>query len=117
MKEVSFIRTMDGKGYPRPRRTVEYDLFATPEGDSHTIEQGQSRLFLTGWIVSISPGYEGRIRSMIALPLLEDEERVTPSIIDSFYRDDLIIGFFNDGDEPYTIRRGDIVARLVITPN
>ncbi len=37
-------------------------------------------------------------------------------VIDSDYRGEIFVGLMNTGDQPYTIRPGDRIAQMIITP-
>ena len=70
----------------------------------------------TGFAIAIPPGYEGqvRMRSGLAhdkgLALLN-----APGTVDEGYRGEILVNLVNlDRREPFTIRRGDRIAQLVV---
>ena len=76
---------------------------------------GEIRLVPTGLALAIPQGYEGQIRPRSGLALKHGLTLVnTPGTIDSDYRGELGLALINLGQSPYTIRRGDRLAQLVI---
>jgi dUTP pyrophosphatase len=91
------------------------DLPAAIEGEI-TLAPGEIRLIPTGLILAIPPGYEGQVRPRSGLALRSGITLVnTPGTIDSDYRGELGLAIINLGQKPYTIRRGDRLAQLVIS--
>jgi len=80
------------------------------------LKQGEIRLIPTGLAVSIPPGYEAQIRPRSGLALRHGIGMVnSPGTIDSDYRGEIGIILINWGAEPFTVRRGDRIAQMVIT--
>ncbi|MBI4767119.1 MAG: dUTP diphosphatase, partial [Deltaproteobacteria bacterium] len=73
------------------------------------------RLIPTGLALAIPPGFEGQIRPRSGLALKHGITLVnSPGTIDSDYRGELGLAIINLGQKPYTIRRGDRLAQLVL---
>ena len=73
------------------------------------------RLISTGIYVSIPEGYEAEIRPRSGLALKHGISLVnTPGTIDSDYRGLLSIIMINHGKDPFTVKRGDRIAQMVI---
>ena len=90
------------------------DLSADVEGEV-VIEPGEIKLISSGVYVSIPEGYEAQIRPRSGLALKHGVSLVnTPGTIDSDYRGLLSLIMINHGKEPFTIRRGDRIAQMVI---
>lgn len=80
------------------------------------LEPGEIRLIPTGLAVSIPRGYEGQIRPRSGLALKHGIGMVNaPGTIDSDYRGEIGIIVINWGQKPFSIRRGDRIAQLIIT--
>ncbi len=80
------------------------------------LKPGEIRLIPTGLSVSIPAGYEGQIRPRSGLALKHGIGMVnSPGTIDSDYRGEIGIIIINWGAGPFTIRRGDRIAQMVIT--
>ncbi len=76
---------------------------------------GQIQLVSTGIYLSIPKGYEAEIRPRSGLALKHGISLVnTPGTIDSDYRGLVSLIVINLGQAPYTIRRGDRIAQMVI---
>ena len=90
------------------------DLSADVEGEV-VLKPGEIKLISSGFYISIPEGYEAEIRPRSGLALKHGVSLVnTPGTIDSDYRGLLSLIMINHGKEPFTIRRGDRVAQMVI---
>jgi dUTP pyrophosphatase len=90
------------------------DLPAALEGEV-TLAPGEIRLIPTGLALAIPEGYEGQIRPRSGLALRHGIGLInSPGTIDSDYRGEIGLPVINLGGKPYTIRRGERVAQLVI---
>ena len=90
------------------------DLPAAIEGDL-TLAPGEIRLIPTGLALSIPLGFEGQIRPRSGLALKHGIGLInSPGTIDSDYRGEIGLAVVNLGQKPYTVRRGDRLAQLVI---
>ncbi len=79
------------------------------------LKPGEIRLIPTGLTVSIPRGYEGQIRPRSGLSLKYGIGIVnSPGTIDSDYRGQIHIIVINWGEQPFTIRRGDRIAQMVM---
>jgi dUTP pyrophosphatase len=91
------------------------DLRAATEG-TVSLKPGEIRLIPTGLSVSIPAGYEGQIRARSGLALGHGIGIVnSPGTIDSDYRGEVGIIMINWGQRPFTIKRGDRIAQMVLT--
>lgn len=90
------------------------DLCAAVDGDL-TLEAGEIQLIPTGLSISLPRGYEAQIRPRSGLALRHGLGLVNaPGTIDADYRGEIGLILINWGKEPFTIRRGDRVAQMVI---
>jgi dUTP pyrophosphatase len=90
------------------------DLSAAVEQEV-TLAPGEIRLIPTGLALAIPEGYEGQIRPRSGLALKHGIGLInSPGTIDSDYRGEIGLPVINLGPAPYTIRRGERVAQLVI---
>lgn len=82
-----------------------------------TIAPGEIVLVPTGFAVAIPPGFEIQVRPRSGLAVKHGITIVnSPGTIDADYRGEVKIGLINLGREPFTLRRGDRVAQLVLAP-
>jgi dUTP pyrophosphatase len=80
------------------------------------LKPGDIKLIPTGLIVSIPTGYEGQIRPRSGLALNHGIGMVnTPGTIDSDYRGEIGLIVINWGQKPFTIRRGDRIAQMIVS--
>jgi len=71
----------------------------------------------TGLVLEIPPGWEGQVRPRSGLALRHGLTVVNaPGTVDSDYRGEVAVLLVNLGTDPYTVRRGDRVAQLVLAP-
>jgi dUTP pyrophosphatase len=90
------------------------DLAAALEGEV-TLAPGEIRLIPTGLALAIPEGFEGQIRPRSGLALKHGISLSnSPGTIDSDYRGEIGLPVINLGSRPYTIRRGERLAQLVI---
>ena len=71
----------------------------------------------TGLVVEIPVGWEGQVRPRSGLAAKWGVTLTnSPGTIDSDYRGEVQILLVNLGDAPFTVRRGDRIAQLVVAP-
>jgi dUTP pyrophosphatase len=69
----------------------------------------------TGLVLEIPPGFEGQVRPRSGLALAHGVTVANaPGTIDSDYRGEVAVILVNLGDQPYTVRRGERIAQLVV---
>jgi len=90
------------------------DLHAAVTEDL-TIQAGEIRLIPTGLSISLPKGYEAQVRARSGLALRHGLGLVnSPGTIDADYRGEIGVIVINWGTEPFTVRRGDRIAQMVI---
>lgn len=118
--DVMFQREPGAEDIPLPSYatpgSVGLDLCAAVESEV-ILNPSERKLIPTGLRVAIPEGFEGQVRPRSGLALRNGIGLVnSPGTIDSDYRGPLQIIMINFSDEPFTIRRGDRIAQLVIGP-
>jgi len=92
------------------------DLFAYLEKEV-TLEPGERKMIPTGIAVAIPEGFEGQVRPRSGLAIQKGIGIVNgPGTIDSDYRGEINVLLINFGKEPFTIRNGERIAQMVISP-
>ena len=92
------------------------DLSAACEGEV-TVAPGQIVLVPAGIYIAVPPGYEAQVRARSGLALRHGLVIVNgPGTIDSDYRGEVGIIIGNIGSQPFTVKRGQRIAQLVIQP-
>jgi dUTP pyrophosphatase len=78
---------------------------------------GTRALIPTGLAVEIPPGFEAQIRPRSGLALRHGVTLLnSPGTIDSDYRGEIQVLVINLGDRPYTVRRAERIAQMIVAP-
>jgi len=81
------------------------------------IKPKTSSLIPTGLTVAFSNDYEIQIRPRSGLAAKNNISVLnTPGTIDSDYRGEIKIIIYNHGSEEFTIKNGDRIAQMILTP-
>ena len=120
MIRVKILRLPHARDLPLPEPaspgSAGLDLRAAIDGEE-TLRPGARARIPTGIAVGIPPGWEGQVRPRSGLAWRHGVALVNaPGTIDSDYRGEIAVLLVNLGEEPFTLRRGDRVAQLVIAP-
>lgn len=90
------------------------DIYAAVETDT-IIPPGETALIPAGFSIELPPGFEGQVRPRSGLAIKHGIGILNaPGTIDSDYRGEVKVILSNFGKNPFTIRRGDRIAQLVI---
>jgi dUTP pyrophosphatase len=80
-----------------------------------TIQPSESLLVPTGYSIELPEGIEAEVRPRSGLAIKHQIGILnSPGTIDSDYRGEIKVILTNFGKEPFTIRRGDRIAQLVV---
>ncbi len=119
---IALARLPHGQGLPLPAyETADaagMDLrAAVPEDEPITLRPGARIAVPTGLTMAIPRGYEGQVRPRSGLAIKSGITCLnSPGTIDSDYRGEVKVILINHGAEDVSIRRGDRIAQLLITP-
>jgi dUTP pyrophosphatase len=92
------------------------DLRAAIAGDL-VVAPGARALVPTGICLELPAGWEGQVRPRSGLALRHGVTLLnSPGTVDCDYRGEVAVILVNLGSEPFTVRRGDRVAQLVVAP-
>ena len=116
--QVRRLRPEHDSDIPLPRYMTPYssgmDLCAAVEGEQ-IIGVGAIEVIVTGITIALPQGFEAQVRPRSGLAFKHGIGIInSPGTIDADYRGEIKIALINLGTEPYTIRRGDRIAQLVI---
>jgi dUTP pyrophosphatase len=120
--ELRVLRLAHAAGLPLPAYATEgaagMDLIAAlPESSPLTLDEGARAAVPTGLVVAIPEGHEGQVRARSGRALREGLAVLNaPGTIDWDYRGELKVLVVNLGRDPITLRRGERIAQLVVTP-
>jgi dUTP pyrophosphatase len=103
---------------PLPRYMTPHaagmDIYAAVE-TALEIAGGDIALIPTGFAMALPQGFEAQVRPRSGLAVNHGVTIVNaPGTIDSDYRGEIKVGLINLGKAPYTIRRGERIAQMVI---
>ncbi len=112
------IKKIDDYDLPLPAYETKgssgMDIRAWTEEDI-VLNPGEIKLVPTGISISLPRGYEAQIRPRSGLALKHGIGFVnSPGTIDSDYRGEIGIIMTNFGSEPFTVKKGDRIAQMVI---
>lgn len=83
--------------------------------DEVSVLPGDIVMIPTGFAVAVPQGYEAQIRPRSGLAARHGIGLInSPGTIDADYRGEIMLPVINLGKAPYTIRRGDRIAQMVI---
>ena len=111
-----------GEGLPLPAYqsadAAGLDLLAAvPEDAPVILGPGQHALVPTGLIVALPSGFEAQVRPRSGLAAKHGVTVLNaPGTVDADYRGEVGVLLINHGGTPFTIRRGERIAQLVISP-
>lgn len=78
---------------------------------------GRRALIPTGIRIALPEGFEAQIRPRSGLAVNHGIAMLnSPGTIDADYRGEIRLILINHGQEPFTVRRGDRIAQMVIAP-
>lgn len=105
---------------PLPRYETELaaglDLRADIDGE-RVLKPLERLAVPTGLALALPPGYEGQVRPRSGLALRHGVTLLNaPGTVDADYRGEVQVILVNLSSEPFTLRRGDRVAQLVVAP-
>ena len=113
-------RLPHGEGLPLPRYATAgaagADVVAAVTAEV-VLRPGGRVAIPTGLVLAVPEGYEVQVRPRSGLALRHGVTVANaPGTVDSDYRGEVMVILVNLGAEPYTIRRGDRIAQLVLAP-
>ena len=90
-------------------------LAAVPEDAPVVLAPGKYALVPTGLSIALPPGYEAQVRPRSGLAAKHGVTVLNaPGTVDADYRGEIGVPLINHGDVPFTIRRGERIAQMVI---
>jgi len=113
-------RLRKDRSVPLPQYMTEgasgMDLFACLE-EEVTLAPGERKLIPTGVAIAIPEGFEGQVRPRSGLAIQKGIGMVNgPGTVDSDYRGEIGVLLINFGKESFTVRDGERIAQMVISP-
>ena len=116
--EVKLLPNGEGLSLPAYQSALAagLDLFAAvPEDAPVILAPGKYALVPTGLSIALPPGFEAQVRPRSGLAAKHGVTVLNaPGTIDADYRGEIGVPLINHGDLPFTIRRGERIAQMVI---
>ena len=90
-------------------------LAAVPEGAPIVLAPGKYALVPTGLSIALPAGFEAQVRPRSGLAAKHGITVLNaPGTVDADYRGEIGVPLINHSDVPFTIRRGERIAQMVI---
>jgi dUTP pyrophosphatase len=90
-------------------------LAAVPDEAPVVIAPGKHALVPTGLAIALPAGYEAQIRPRSGLAARHGVTVLNaPGTVDADYRGEISVLLINHGDTPFSVRRGERIAQMVI---
>jgi dUTP pyrophosphatase len=109
-----------GEGLPLPAYQTAHAagldlLAAVPDDAPVVLAPGRHAMVPTGLSIALPEGYEAQVRPRSGLAAKHGVTVLnSPGTIDADYRGEVCVLLINHGPAPFTIRRGERVAQMVI---
>ena len=119
---VSIKQLPHGEGMPLPSYQTPdaagMDLLAAiPDDQPLTLSPGQRGLVPTGLVIALPAGFEAQVRPRSGLAARHGVTVLNaPGTIDADYRGEIAVLLINHGEAPFSIRRGERIAQMVVAP-
>jgi len=92
-------------------------LAAIPEQAPMVLAPGRHAMVPTGLMIALPEGFEAQVRPRSGLAAKHGVTVLnSPGTVDADYRGEINVLLVNLGTEPFTIRRGERIAQMVIAP-
>ncbi|MGJ5175147.1 dUTP diphosphatase [Bradyrhizobium oligotrophicum] len=109
-----------GEGLPLPAYQTAHAagldlLAAVPDEAPLVLDAGHHAMVPTGLSIALPDGYEAQVRPRSGLAARHGVTVLNaPGTVDADYRGEVCVLLINHGREPFTIRRGERIAQMVI---
>jgi dUTP pyrophosphatase len=111
-----------GEGLEVPRQMTAgaagVDLAAAlSPSEPMEIAPGETAIVPTGLAIALPEGYEAQVRPRSGLAAKHGVTVLNaPGTVDADYRGEVKVILVNHGKQPFTVRRGDRIAQMVVAP-
>ena len=119
---IGLVWLAHGEGLPLPRQQTPgaagLDLAAALLPDEAIeIAPGAVAMIPTGLTIALPQGYEAQIRPRSGLAAKHGITVLnSPGTVDADYRGEIKVLLINHGPAPFTVRRGERIAQMVVAP-
>jgi len=92
-------------------------LAAVADNAPLVLAPGRHATVPTGLAIALPPGFEAQVRPRSGLAARHGVTVLnSPGTIDADYRGEISVILINHGEAPFTVRRGERIAQMVIAP-
>jgi dUTP pyrophosphatase len=92
-------------------------LAAIPDQAPVVLAPGGHAMIPSGLMIALPPGYEAQVRPRSGLAARHGVTVLNaPGTVDADYRGEISVLLINHGEAPFTVRRGERIAQMVIAP-
>jgi dUTP pyrophosphatase len=119
---IELTRLAHGEGLALPAYQTAHAagldlLAAVPADQPLTLLPGRTALVPTGLTIALPDGHEAQVRPRSGLAAKHGVTVLNaPGTVDADYRGEIGVLLINHGAEPFTIKRGERIAQMVIAP-
>jgi dUTP pyrophosphatase len=90
---------------------------AVPEQMPLILAAGQHTMVPTGLVIALPDGFEAQVRPRSGLAARHGVTVLnSPGTVDADYRGEINVLLINLGTQPFTIRRGERIAQMIVAP-
>ena len=120
--EVEIRQLPHGEGLPLPAYqsadAAGLDLLAAvPKETPLVLAPGKYAMVPTGLAIALPSGFEAQVRPRSGLAAKHGVTVLnSPGTVDADYRGEISVILINHGEAPFTIKRGERIAQMVIAP-
>ena len=120
--KVEVLQLPHGAGLPLPAYQTAHAagldlLAAVPDDAPAVLEPGKYAIVPIGLSIALPKGFEAQVRPRSGLAAKHGVTVLnSPGTIDADYRGEVAVLLINHGSAPFTIRRGERIAQMVIAP-
>jgi dUTP pyrophosphatase len=120
--KVDILQLPHGKGLALPAYqsadAAGLDLLAAvPEDAPLVLAPGKHAMVPTALAIALPPGFEAQVRPRSGLAAKHGVTVLnSPGTVDADYRGEINVILINHGAAPFTIRRGERIAQMVVAP-
>jgi len=120
--KVEILQLPHGAGLPLPAYQTAHaaglDLLAAVAEDAPVVlEPGRYAMVPTGLSIALPEGFEAQIRPRSGLAAKHGVTVLNaPGTIDADYRGEVAVLLVNHGSAPFTVRRSERIAQMIIAP-
>ena len=118
--KIEVLQLPHGEGLPLPAYQTAHAagldlLAAVPEAAPLVLAPGSHAMVPTGLSIALPQGYEAQVRPRSGLAAKHGVTVLNaPGTVDADYRGEICVLLINHGAAPFTIRRGERIAQMVI---